>query len=157
MLRIIFFDKDLNLLNHWNTELNGLHNICFENIDSCEIVGRNDIDAVVLRSIFVLERYGGKPIHGKSQIFNTQSDDTMPDFVITTPTHLANNSPLEGEWDSSEWLAIFTAVDEFNMTAEEKICKIGVEISFLYGFRKHLPYQEVDEFRKSYLSYYNIS
>jgi hypothetical protein len=108
-IEIIFVDKNRDLLDHWNVKLNDLSGMFFENISFSEIVNNINIDAIILRWIFALERYGGKPINCKSQIINTQSDKTVPDFVITTPTFFADSSPPEGEWDRAEWMAIFKA------------------------------------------------
>jgi hypothetical protein len=153
MVEFTITDRDIDCIEKWKNILHDLSMISFQSIEMEEFLRTEDMDAFVMRSIFALDLYRTTAIHGKSLIINTESDRYMPDFVITTPTYLANNSPNAEKWDYSEWTAIFGAINEFNLIHNNKIIRVGLELSFLYGYRqkKNSLEQEAIEFRKAYL------
>ncbi len=78
----------------------------------------------------------------------------MPPWVVTTPAFQQNNIPTVEEYDYYEFSKVFESIAQFNRSSEEaKICTLGFEISFLYGFRSVSPYKEAKQIHKAYLEY----
>jgi hypothetical protein len=118
-------------------------------------VNCSEVNAVLMRGIFAHERYGGAPKIGESKIISTHGENEMPPWVVTTPAFQQNNIPTVEEYDYYEFSKVFESIAQFNRSNEEpKICTLGFEVSFLYGFRSESPYnKEAKQIHKAYLEY----
>jgi hypothetical protein len=155
-LKLIIADLDSNLLSAWSEIFKGVSEISFKNINFRTLVNCSEVNAVLLRGIFAHERYGGTPKIGESQIISTHGENEMPPWVVTTPDLPQNTIATVEEYDYYEFSKVFESIAQFNRSSKEpKICTLGFEISFLYGFRSELNYQEIKQVRKAYFEYFH--
>ena len=135
MFNLVITDRNVDWIETWKNVLQDLSFISFCHMEIQEFLHTEILDAFIMRSIFAIDHYKISAIHGKSQIINTEDDQFMPNFVITTPFYLGDNVPTIDKWDYAEWAAIFGAINEFNMIHQNRIANVGIELSFLYGYR----------------------
>ena len=154
MLKLIVADLNSDLLSAWSEVFQGISEVEFINADFQTLVRYPDLNAVLIRSIFAHERYGGLPKIGESQVLSSHGEIGMPPWVVTTPSFPPGIKYALGEYDHNEFSRVFESIEKFNKTNQEpKIQTLGFEIDFLYGFRKKLPYKEAEAVRTIYLKY----
>lgn len=158
MLRLIIVDLNPNLLSTWSKVFQKIPEVIFINIDFKTLVRLPEVNAVLLRSIFAYERYGGTPKIGWSQILSSNGETGMPPWVVTTSIFRSDATPSSEEYDYTEFSKGFESIEQFNQTDKEpKIQTLGFELSFLYGFRDKLLYKEAIAVQRAYLEHSNIA
>lgn len=154
MLKLIIVDLDTNLLFAWADILQGISNIEFINVDFKTLTENPEVNAILLRNIFVYERYGiAMPKRNESEVLSTRGEIGMPPWVVATPFFSKNVTYVPEEWDYIEFTKVFESINKFNQTDKEpKIKTLGFEISFLYAFRNTVANKkEAEGLRRAYL------
>jgi hypothetical protein len=172
MLKLIIADFRPELIAIWADVFSDIERVFLMNSDVPTLMGLPEIDAVLMRSIFAHERYGGIHKIGESQILSSQGEFGIPPWVVTTAPfagHFEEGLQPDGTWgmnivqnekltsEEEDYIVFnkaFVCIEKFNRGYEEpKIQTLGFHLWFL-NFPRGEPIKEAEAVCRAYLELY---
>ena len=168
-LRLIIAATIPELFSTWSKVFSNIEKTRVLDLDIQTLHRLPELDAELLMSWLVHERYGGTSKTGQSQILSTRGELGMPPWVITTApfaAHLEKHRQPDGsigveivqnekltpeEEDYIVFSKVFKRIAEFNQQdVELKIKTLGFSLDLL-RFRRGELHKEAEAVRQAYL------
>ena len=152
-LRLIIAATTLELFSTWSKVFSNIEKTQVVDIDTRTLHKLLPLDAEVLMSQLVHERYGGTSKTGQSQILSTRGDPGMPPDGSVRVEIVQNEKLTPEEEDYIVSSKVFKRIAEFNQQdVELKIKTLGFSLDML-GFRRGELHKEAEAVRQAYLEH----